>query len=143
MTDAMTDAEILLDGTPLALALGFVPEEIGEGRVVIAMPYDARFVGDPATGVIHGGAISVLMDTAGGGSVLTAAPGIASTATLNLRIDYMRPATPGQTIRADARCRHLTRTVAFVRITATDDDATRPVAEGTGVFTVERQEARG
>jgi len=50
----------------------------------------------------------------------------------------MRPATPGQAITARAVCHHVTRTVAFVRVTATDADESRPVAMGTGTFTLER-----
>ena len=131
-------ARQFIEAIPYSRALGMSLEEIGDGVAIISMPYDKRFVGNPATGVIHGGAVSALMDTCGGAAVMSHGDAPAGTATIDLRIDYMRAATPGQRIRARAECYHVTRSVAFVRATAVDDDDENPVAAATGAFTFQR-----
>ncbi|MBI1171511.1 hotdog fold thioesterase [bacterium] len=143
MSDRLTEARAFMQTLPHAQSLGMELIEMGEGMATIRMPYDPRLIGDPATGVLHGGAISALMDTASGASVMSHPAAAAATATLDLRIDYMRPATPGEAVTARAVCHHVTRTVAFIRVTATDADESRPVAMGTGTFTLERLPAAG
>lgn len=130
-------AQQFIQIVPHAVALGMELTHIGDGEAKISMPYDARFVGDPETGVIHGGAVSALMDTCCGAAAMSHPSSPSGTATIDLRIDYMRAATPGQTIHTHAVCYHITRSVAFVRATAIDDDDSRPVATATGTFTVE------
>jgi uncharacterized protein (TIGR00369 family) len=131
-------ARQFIEAIPYSKALGMVLEDIGDGSCAISMPYDTRLVGDPERGVLHGGAISALMDTCGGASVMSHSSGVIGTATIDLRIDYMRAATPGQRITAKANCYHITNNVGFVRAHAWDEDTKNPVAAATGAFTVER-----
>ncbi|MGD9864165.1 MAG: PaaI family thioesterase [Pseudodonghicola sp.] len=132
-------AQQFIGALPHARALGMQLTDIGNGRAVITMPYSEALIGDPETGVIHGGAVSAMMDTCCGAAVMShpAAPG--GTATIGLRIDYMRAATPGQAVTTTATCYHITRNVAFVRATTVDENPDLPVATATGTFTVENR----
>ncbi|WP_406645322.1 PaaI family thioesterase [Aliisedimentitalea scapharcae] len=139
MVEKVKLAKQFIEAIPHAKELGMELTDIAEGTATITMPYDMKLVGDPQTGVIHGGAVSALMDTCCGAAVMShpSAPG--GTATIDLRIDYMRAATPGQSITTKATCHHITRNVAFVRAVATDDDTNSPVATASGAFTVEKR----
>lgn len=131
-------ARRFIEEIPHCRALGMRVVNLGDGTAEIEMPYDERLIGDPESGVIHGGAISALMDTCGGAAVISHRVAAGPTATIDLRIDYMRSATPGRTVTARAECYHVTRSVAFVHATAMDGDDAGPVAAAVGAFTLER-----
>ena len=122
---------------PYAKALGMRFTLIDDGKAEMQMPFDEHLIGDPERGVIHGGAVSALLDTCCGAAVISHPDNPGATATIDLRIEYMRAATPGQAIRARAECYRITRSVAFVRATALDDDDDNPVATASGSFTVD------
>ncbi|MGB5865619.1 MAG: PaaI family thioesterase [Sulfitobacter sp.] len=140
MADKSKLARQFIEALPHSVMLGMQPQEMSNGVAAIAMPYNPEMIGDPVTGVIHGGAVSALMDTCCGAAVMCHPDNGGGTATIDLRIDYMRPATPGQTITARATCYHITRSVAFVRAVALDEDTDNPVATATGAFTVEMRQ---
>lgn len=137
MSERTKLARQFIQALPHSVALGMDVVNLEDGTAVVTMPYDKKLIGDPKTGVIHGGAVSALMDTACGAAVMSHPSNPAGTATMDLRIEYLRAAKPGQSITTSATCYHVTRSVAFVRATATDEDADNLVATATGTFTVE------
>ena len=122
--------------------LGVTLESMAPGKVSLRLPYDKRWVGDPATGVLHGGVITALLDSCGGAAVMAHPTAAIGTATISLRLDYMRGAEPGRDVIATAECHRATRHVAFVRVEAHDGARTEPVATATGTFTLERPPAK-
>ena len=67
---------------------------------------------------------------------VTALEELRAVATLDLRIDYMKPATPGRDIIGHCLCHKLTRQVAFVRGTAYHDTPDDPIAIAAMTFMV-------
>jgi acyl-coenzyme A thioesterase PaaI-like protein len=78
--------------------------------------------------------VTTLLDHVCGLAVLTAVGQDNSTATLDLRIDYMRAAEPGREVIGHATCYKLGRSIAFVRAVAFDRDEADPVATAQGAF---------
>lgn len=122
------------ENVPHNRALGLVVEEVGERRARFRLPYDAKLVGNPDTGVLHGGAITALLDGCSGAAVFATLPRLMPIATLDLRIDYLRPAEPGRDVIAVATCHHLSKNVAFARAVAFHDDEDAPIATAAGTF---------
>ena len=102
--------------------------------VELALPWHADLVGDPATGVFASGPIVALMDMATSCSVWLKRGGFVAHATLDLRVDYLRPATPGRTVIGRGECYRLTRRLSFIRGQAHDGDPADPLAHVAGAF---------
>jgi uncharacterized protein (TIGR00369 family) len=101
-----------------------------------SLPYHPAFVGDTETGVLHGGAVTAMLDESCGLAVQLALDGTRAIATLDLRIDYQKPATPGIDLKAHAFCYHVTRSIAFVRASAYQQSEDDPVATATACFMI-------
>ena len=126
--------DVLIEHVPHAKAIGLKVENAKRGEAWLSVPYAEQLIGNPETGVIHGGVITSLLDNACGIAVQLALPERSSIATLDLRIDYMKPATPKLDLMAHTHCYKVTKNIAFVRGTAYHTDEEDPIATCVGTF---------
>jgi len=117
-------------------ALGLEIVELDDGVATMRLPYDSRFAGHASLGVLHGGVISSLMDACSGAAVFMKLAKPVPIATLDLRIDYLKPAKPGLDVVARMECYKVTRNIAFVRGIAYHADPDDPIAAGAGSFMI-------
>ena len=117
-------------------ALGLEYRGSGPNWMELSLPWREELVGVPETGVLASGAIVSLIDTASGGSVWMTLGTFVPIVTLDLRLDYMRPATKGETVIARCECVKLTRQIAFIHGVAHGGDPERPIAHSAATFMV-------
>ena len=115
-------------------ALGLEYRASGPNWMELSLPWREELVGITETGLLASGAIVSLVDTASGGSVWMTLGRFLPIVTLDLRLDYMRPAVKGETVIARCECVKLTRRIAFVRGIAHGGDPERPIAHSAGTF---------
>lgn len=112
--------------------------EASEHHVLIELPYSTELIGYPDTGVIHGGVITTLMDTASGCAVVCSIydkyQSLEISPTLDLRVDYMKSAEPDKPVYGFAECYKLSSSVAFTRAIAYQDSIDDPIAHAVGSF---------
>lgn len=108
--------------------------ELRYGHGFMRVPYDEKLIGNPATGVVHGGVITAFLDTLCGLVVMASVSRGMAIATLDLRIDYLRPAVPKIDILGSAECYKVTKAIAFVRGIAYQETFRDPIANCVGTF---------
>ena len=129
--------EVFTKVVPHCVALGIevVSVERGAGKAVLRQPWRPELIGDPEREIVHGGVITTLLDTLGG--VCTFAAGnVMPQATLDLRVDYLRPSRPRLDLFAEGHCYRVTRHIAFVRGLCHQGDAADPIAQMTATFVI-------
>lgn len=114
--------------------LGMTVEQADKNGLVIKLPYSDLIVGDPIKGLVHGGAITTLMDTCCGISTVCYLDDFEICPTLDLRIDYMHAAEPNYPIYGFAECYRLTPTIIFTRGVAYQHSRDEPLAHVVGTF---------
>ena len=119
-------------------ALGLDYRDSGGNWAELALPWREELVGVPESGVLASGAIVSLIDTASGTSVWVTLDTFTPIVTVDLRLDYLRPALKGETIVARCECVKVTKRIAFVRGAAHGGDESRPIALSAATFMLGR-----
>ena len=126
--------KLFSDSIPHNKALGLKVLAVARGLASMQLDWRRELVGNPETGVLAGGPLTAMLDSCCGMAVATLLTDPKPFATLNLRIDYAKPAAPGLPVIAEAECYRLTRSVAFTRAIAHQGDPKNPVAAAAGTF---------
>lgn len=114
--------------------LGIRVIDVGADWCELALDYRADLIGQPETGLLASGPIITLADMAASIAIWAKRGAFEPIATVDLRVDYLRAATPGHTVTARVQCLRLTRRIAFVRGQAHDGDAADPIALVAATF---------
>jgi acyl-coenzyme A thioesterase PaaI-like protein len=143
MSDAPA-SDLASRGTPLSLAMGF--ETLSDRACGMRVGFRADLVGDPAQGGLAGGVVFALLDQTCGMAIGIALrdraegqgrmPVMGGMATLDFRLDHIRPPRAGAAVIGEAECVGLTGDVAVVRGWAYDDDPADPIAMAQAAFMI-------
>lgn len=110
--------------------LGIELLEAEDGRAVGRLSLSEEHSSNPETMIAHGGVAYALADTIGGAAVMSANATV--TPTINMRIDYLSPAT-GEELRAEAELLRNGSNVATVEVDVTDETGTE-IATARGTY---------
>jgi uncharacterized protein (TIGR00369 family) len=128
--------ELMTGGIPWGRRMSFRVTKLEKGRVWGVQPWKERLVGDPDTGVIHGGVLTAFLDNLSGMAASSSLNEARFVSTLDLRIDYMRPAEPKREIIGEAECYHITRNVCFTHAWAYHENRDKVIATAAGAFAI-------
>ncbi len=121
-------------GTPHCRELGMRVLRIDQRELHACVDWREDLVGDPVNGYLHGGVITTLADQVSGACASLSLRPIEVVATLDLRIDHLRPAAPGKSVHAEAHCYRIARQIAFVSCVVHDGNPDDPVASCASAF---------
>lgn len=126
--------------------LGATVENVDRGTVTMGIPFDEKLTNTPAgvagTTDVHGGVAATLIDTTGGLAIQTELeePTAGRVVTINLNVNYLRPATGDLTATAEVVRAGSSIGVSEVVVEAeTPDDGPKPVAIGQGAYRLFRE----
>ncbi len=126
---------------PFNKFIGLRVELAENGFARLFLPYRPEFTGDARRPALHGGILSTLIDTCGGVAVWTRCQLDDRIATIDMRVDYLRPA-PQADLVAEARVRLMGNRVGNVQTKIfTREEPEKIIAEGSAVYNIRRHKS--
>jgi uncharacterized protein (TIGR00369 family) len=124
---------------PFNVFMGIRVDELQQGMARLLLPFKPELLGDTRRPALHGGVISTLIDTSGGMAVWTHCRTGDAIATIDIRVDYLRPG-PSQDILAESRVRLMGSRVGSAQtILYPVGDREHVIAEGRAVYNIRRR----
>jgi uncharacterized protein (TIGR00369 family) len=133
---SVEQVQVIFDASPFLgfLQLRAIALDHDAGTLTVTMPMRPELERRVGTGQFHGGPIAAFIDIVGDFAVgMTVGGGVP---TINLRIDYLKPAV-GTLLTGTARVRRTGRTVALVDVEVHDEKQSL-VAVGRGTYSPQR-----
>jgi uncharacterized protein (TIGR00369 family) len=122
---------------PFNKLVGIELVDLERGKLSAKIPFRPELIGDPTRPALHGGVISTLADTVGGGAVFTLTNAGDKVATIDLRVDYLLPGKPAD-LFAEATVIRVGNRVGVASIEVTQEGTEGPIAVAKGVYTIKR-----
>jgi uncharacterized protein (TIGR00369 family) len=119
-----------IDVSPFQRWLGLKVSNVDDGSMSVVMPWKDDLISNPNPPTMHGGVLASVIDLLGLYSVLTT--GSVSIATIDLRVDYHRPAAPGD-IHAEGTVIKMGSKVSTAETKVLDANG-KLLASGRGVY---------
>lgn len=114
--------------------LGMSVEYADSEKLILKLPYQSQIVGNPENGVVAGGSLTTLMDTACGTAVFIAFSDHEICPTLDLRMDYHTSARPGSDLMGEAWVERISNNVVFTRGRIYQEGSDETIATCTANF---------
>ncbi len=130
------------DEIPFNRYLGLRLEFLDRGIARVFLPFKPELVGDPMRPALHGGVVASALDTAGGAAVFSELALGDRVSTVDIRVDYLRPARL-EDLYAEATIKRVGNRMGVTAIRAYHaSDPDRSVAEAMGVYNIRREHDR-
>jgi uncharacterized protein (TIGR00369 family) len=133
---SVEQVQALFDASPFISWLGLkvVAVDHAKSEIQVRMPLKPELERRPGTRQFHGGPIASFIDVVGDFAIGMLVGG--GVPTMNLRIDYLRPAI-SEFVQGTGRIRRAGKTAAVIDIDVKDDQG-RLVAVGRGTYSSQR-----